>query len=393
MIIDRTDCDVGYPSLTLEGYSPSPLLHTKLQSEIIRLLFKRFGLPKNVVDLAEIKVYQAMVKHWMDEFPKCFDMNNPDKSQDSARPWITPHRHQLRTFAYSIALDPVRSCLARPLLPDCAPEEAQVRRDSINFALNLMASLHAFFDCLYPHDSKFHLVLFSVFDTAAVLCSAVLHDQHGVMSRRAEVIGAIEKALAMLKRLHNLTKTARSSYEVLAKVAQPILQPAFQTSSAGMKSPAGPKPMRAKFPASALTPPNTNQADMAASRGSPYQELPPVSYTTPPSDPGFHCGMPHSSGSFTAPGGPAMYYAPPVTTGPASAALAHEAPVVGMPPGIPLQNMGGISSGAFVSMTPPTDEYYASLGFNAFTPQDLDVLAPMWDYESLNLNFGNAPNR
>ncbi|ODA83455.1 hypothetical protein RJ55_01969 [Drechmeria coniospora] len=220
MIIDRTECDVGFPTLKLEGYSPSPLLHMKLQSQLITRIARRFGLPKDVVTPADVREYQAMVEGWMRTFPPTYDLRRADESADAQRPWIVPHRHHLRSMAYLIVLDPLRPYLARHLSARSPPEELEIRRDGVDYSLHLMSALHRFFDHVYPRDAKFHAVLFYLFDTAAVLCSALLHDDDASIPRRRDILAAIDKAVAALERLRHVTETAKTSYEVILRVSR-----------------------------------------------------------------------------------------------------------------------------------------------------------------------------
>lgn len=220
MIIDRADCNVGLPSLTLEGMIHNPLIHIKLQSELIRKLFGRFGLTKNVATPRDVQEYQYMIESWMETFPPPLDVYHPDQSLDAAYPWIVLHRHYIRTTAFSMLLDPIRAYLARAFTIDSTDAERKIRSDGINYCLELMVSLNGFFEYVYPWDPKYHYVLFCVFDTSTVLCSAVLHDEHHTLPRRDDVFRAIDEALAMLQRLNTVTKSAKTSYGILSRIVQ-----------------------------------------------------------------------------------------------------------------------------------------------------------------------------
>lgn len=380
MLIDRTDTDVGLPSLTLEGYTPSPLQHMKLQSELIVQLFNRFGLPKNVVRPNEVQDYQAIVDRWMSTFPSTYNVENPDKTSDVSRPWIVLHRHYLQTMAFSMMLDPIRAYLAKPMTRRSPPDELKIRSDGVGYSLRLMDALHGFFDHVYPRDAKFHFVLFCIFDTAAVLCSALMHDRDSSIPRRNEIISVIDKAVAMLKRLNTVTKTARTSYEVLVKIAQNISRPTQE-----MRQPNESARKRHRVKEIALTPPSMSQAEIAVA-SDPGSVESHISYTTPPSDaqiyhiPASQSASPGNYGN----GDGSVFYVPPVTMAPGTM----------MPPSNPAQFAGTPVdySPPYVNMTPPTDEFYQAIdygNFGAISERDLGDLASLWNYESLNLNFIN----
>lgn len=220
IIIDRADCDVGLPNLEIEAAQHSPLTHMKMQSSLIQQLYGQFGLTKNVVNAADVQKYQAIIEAWIQSFPPRFDVRNPDKSLDESYPWIVLHRNYIRTMAYSMLLDPIRAYLPKTFAPDAPEAELKIRNDGISYCLDLMASLGEFFAYVYPRDAKYHWVLFCIFDTSTVLCSAVLHDEHNTLPRREDVLDAIGEAHAMLQRLQMVTKSAKAPYSILTRIVQ-----------------------------------------------------------------------------------------------------------------------------------------------------------------------------
>ncbi|RBA09079.1 hypothetical protein FPRO05_07359 [Fusarium proliferatum] len=219
LMIDRTCCKVGLPELTLEGTTPSPLLHLKLQSELIRKLFNRFGSTRNVVESADIQEYQKMLEDWMEKFPPTFDLNNPDYSQDVLWPWIPLHRHYIHTMGYSMILDPFRVRLATFIDTKTASEaEVQLRSDGIDYALKLMTTLRGFFNHVWPRDAKFHFVIFSIFDTAALYSSILVHDKDGSAPRRQEILDSFDMALDMIKHLKTVAPNFQLYYKILRRL-------------------------------------------------------------------------------------------------------------------------------------------------------------------------------
>src|SRR6478735_6253539 len=181
LMIDRACCKVGLPELTLEGTTPSPLLHLKLQSELIRKLFNRFGPTRNVVESVNIQEYQKMLEDWMMKFPPIFDLDNPDYSQDTLCPWIPLHRHYIHTMGYSMILDPLRVRSATSIDTKTASKtEVQIRTDGIDY--------------VWPRDAKFHFVIFSIFDTSALYSSILVHDEDGSVPKRQEMVDSFDMA-------------------------------------------------------------------------------------------------------------------------------------------------------------------------------------------------------
>lgn len=180
MLIDRTDCTAKQPGLGIEGYPTSPLLHIRLQSILVTRIFKRFGPPKNIQTMDDIQDYVQILESWMATFPPEFYFNDPDVSNETEYPWIALHKHYLHTTALSMALGPLRAFMAKRMPIHSTPAiELQFRADGVNRALDLMKAVHAFLDYVWERDTTFHFVPFCIFDTAALLCSSLLHTTMG----------------------------------------------------------------------------------------------------------------------------------------------------------------------------------------------------------------------
>ena len=194
----------------------------KLQSEIIKRIAHRFRLPRLITELSDIEEYQKMVGSWIERFPRWYRYNNPDRSKDADHPWMKLHRQYLQTTSQLMLLDPIRPYLSRGMSATSPIREIKIRDDGVGYALKLITALHSLFELVYPRDSKSHFVCFSVFDTAALLCSALLHDVDKSAAGRDEAIGAIEGALSMLYKLKTLTSAIDNSYRILIRLMKKV---------------------------------------------------------------------------------------------------------------------------------------------------------------------------
>ncbi|KAK2590890.1 hypothetical protein QQS21_011427 [Conoideocrella luteorostrata] len=224
-LIDRSDCKVALPTLTLDGYSPSPLLHMKLKSEVIGKLAARCGSPREVTSPLQIDIYTELIRSSIQTFPKVYHLDNPDRSIDAKQSWVTPHRCYLHTRTYSMLLDPLRPYMARRISVNSPPDELRARQEGVRYALRLISILASFFEFLYPKNARFHWALFCIFDTAAVLCSAIHHDEDIILHSRSEMLRSIESARSMLARLAMETRTAKTPYKILSKLVKRIENP------------------------------------------------------------------------------------------------------------------------------------------------------------------------
>lgn len=223
MLIDRAECDVGLPSLTFEDYPASPMLHLKLQAELVGLIFKRFGPPKILDDPNDIQDYQVIMEAFMKTFPPEYAMDHPNTTTKNALPWIALHRHYMHTCTLAIALGPFRGYMAKSMTKNHTPAiELKFRQDGVNYALQLMDAVHRFFEYVWTRDTTFHFVPFCIFDTAALLCSAILHDEDGSIPQREEITDAIARAYATLRKLRTATATAKAPYDVLRRLIKKL---------------------------------------------------------------------------------------------------------------------------------------------------------------------------
>ncbi|KAK7422030.1 hypothetical protein QQZ08_009679 [Neonectria magnoliae] len=406
MIIDRADCDVGLPNLTVEGMQHSPLTHMKLQSGLIRTLFSRFGLTKNVADPAHVQEYQDILKSWIADFPPPFDVHNPDKSLDAICPWIVLHRHYIRTMAFSMLMDPIRAYLAREYTDDATEDQLKIRSNGIDYCLELMISLRGFFDWVYPRDSKFHFVLFCIFDTSTVLCSAIVHDRNNTLPRKDAVYKAIDHAHAMLERLRMVTKSARISYGILTRIVHRLPRNAVGSSKVG-ESPAT---KRARVTSVAITPrsisqgfntqplvspPRTTSSSNGVSIPSSISpsNVPLPSSVSPPNVPFPNAPL---SSTISTTGVSQMPGIPPTVVSHVSEDSIFSSepfPLGGYTPAPPLGDYQ-IQATPFASeiLEPPAAmEQTPQEGiFTNFSEEELGDLATLWHFESLDFNFLDA---
>ncbi|KAH6900195.1 hypothetical protein B0T10DRAFT_534696 [Thelonectria olida] len=332
IIIDRADCKVGLPSLALKGTQYSPLTHMKMQSSLIHILFGRFGLTKNIIDPKDVQEYQETIQRWIKDFPPPYDANTPDKSLGMTYPWIVLHRHYLRTITFSMLLDTIRAFIDRKFTTDVNEAELQIRRDGIGYYLKLMVSLRA-----------------------TVLCSAVLHDENHTLPRRDDVFKAIDDAHVLLQRLRTVTKSARTSYDILSRIIQRL--PRTNVSPTLKQTPHG-KRLRINSVGSSSAgisngvPPlvEASPAPVSSTSGIPYEQIPQASN---------HVAI--SSDVI------------PIES--------YDAP----PPYLESQSQVKSLEDEILQAGAPTDELQETF-FN-ISEEDLGELAKLWDFEPLDFDF------
>jgi hypothetical protein len=71
-----------------------------------------------------------------------------------------------------------------------------------------------------PFAADFHTAIYTIFDTAATLCSGILHDTEASLVQRTQIIGAIGRAVSTMKWLSETSRTSAAAYSALSRLTQ-----------------------------------------------------------------------------------------------------------------------------------------------------------------------------
>lgn len=226
-LIDQKNLNFKLPNLRLDQSSSnpnllSPFAHMALQASLGRRLNTIMGDAQSVDALpadAIITIENELDK-FADDLPQIFRIHDPDTSLDGEHPYFVFQRHQLHTVLYVTKLDFLKPFLTRARDDKKTDRDDEFRAMGISLALDVLKIARRLFDHEFPINAKFHMVVFSIFDTSTILCSAIIHDRERRLPRRDDVVSAIEGSLHMLHQLSLTTKLGASSYAFLYKLVQ-----------------------------------------------------------------------------------------------------------------------------------------------------------------------------
>lgn len=230
-LIDQKDCSFTFPTLRLdesatEPHLLSPFAHIALQAQLARRIAQHKGDIQVIENLTADQVFsiEAECETFIEELPPVFRFASPDISLDEQHPYYVPQRRQLHVIIYMTMFDFLKPYLTRSPKNPKSSHDTDFRNMGIDLSLKLLKVARLLFDHEFPINARFHLVVFSVFDTATILCSAIIHDTDNVLPHREQVMDAIESALDMLYQL-SLTRIGATSYTFLSKLigASPVL--------------------------------------------------------------------------------------------------------------------------------------------------------------------------
>ncbi|KAJ9243303.1 transcriptional regulator family: Fungal Specific TF [Paecilomyces variotii] len=222
LIINSYCCSIEIPSMRLETSGvdsdlPSPIAHIVLECELGQALCKIPGLAGGTLSPSHADVIQYETEKWFSSLPPAFDIAAPDKRFDKEHPYVALQRHHLHISGYMIMLTPIKWSLTKNL-KSASPDERNVQERAVSYSLKLMDALEGLFKCIFPDTPNFHFVVFMIFDAAAFLCSAIIHDKSRALFQRDKVIESIGSAINMMEWLARFTKLASTCNVVLRRL-------------------------------------------------------------------------------------------------------------------------------------------------------------------------------
>lgn len=197
---------------------PSPIEHMVLQCQLIQDLTKVTNIDGDTVLSSQVLVIKQVIDSWFEHFPPVYCLSNPDTQWDEEYPYVFLQRLQLHTIGHMIMFQQLKPYLIRKANESNANFDLKLVNLGIDCALKLVNISHKFYDLAYPIHSKFHLVIFVMFDTIATLCSAMMHDIDCQLYRREEAIEGIASVLDLMNKIQYSAKTAVVCYRTLSKL-------------------------------------------------------------------------------------------------------------------------------------------------------------------------------
>ena len=204
----------------------SPFAHIVLQAKLARRIAHHKGDIQAIDKLTadQIIAIEAECESFIKELPPIFRFKHPYLSLDTNHPYYVSQRRQLHVVICMTMFDFLKPYLTRSHRDSKSLHDTKFRNMGIKHGLNVLKKSRLLFDHEFPINARFHLVTFTLFDSATVLSSAIIHDTDSVLPHREQVMDAIESALNMLHQL-SLTKIGAASYKFLLKLIQsaPVL--------------------------------------------------------------------------------------------------------------------------------------------------------------------------
>lgn len=257
LIINDRYCSVKHPSVNLEADStkpdlPCPHKHMELQQQLCEAIIGDFDGSRPIIRVKDAETVMAAVNKWLNSLPAVYRLEGTDTRFDKTDRYIVLQRLQTVCMGYSSIVSVLKAFLTQTFKaePDLTPAKLrELQETAINKGVQLMDIAQQLADLYIPDYNKYFLIVFTPFDTGALLCSAILHDTKRVLPRRNEILEMIAKALALIRRLNKVTRTGPVAESIIMQLVsrfdltpeeQRIFHASPSSSSAG-DSPRSPK--------------------------------------------------------------------------------------------------------------------------------------------------------
>jgi hypothetical protein len=186
---------------------------------------------EGVVDPVQANSVKSDIDQWFVTLPPAYRETDPDTTWDEKHIYVALQRHQMHAIGYMTMLVPFKAFLTKTFDSQSSETDRELRSTAVDIAVHLMDVSHRLFDHVYPLNAKFHLVTFLIFDTAAFLCSAMIHDKDRSLPQRDNIIQKISLACSLMQKLAQVTKTGAICYPVLVRLAKSLSSSSKRTAS------------------------------------------------------------------------------------------------------------------------------------------------------------------
>jgi hypothetical protein len=139
-----------------------------LQADLGRRIATTLGGARstNSLSASQILAIESEFELFIGQLPEIFKVERPDTSYDEEYPHIVFQRRQLHCVIFATRLDLMKPFLTRDREDKMTEKDDTFREMGVGIALRLLHMAQGLFDHEFPINTKFHLVIFAIFDVS-----------------------------------------------------------------------------------------------------------------------------------------------------------------------------------------------------------------------------------
>lgn len=218
MLIEQSESDLRIPNLRFDQIDEgavSPFAKLYHQYVLVHKLASKFGRLNATKTPAEVFEILDVIKGWKSSISPELALLGPDTSKDLDHPWIPAQRAQLHCFVQEVKFTPTKPFMIRPISHTDPHEYGVLRQLAVTAALETIESALHFLRILRGVRTRYHFVIFVLFDTAAAICSALIHDRERSLPSRRRLLQTVVLAIRGLEQLPFINVSASGATRLL----------------------------------------------------------------------------------------------------------------------------------------------------------------------------------
>jgi hypothetical protein len=218
MLIEQRESDLRIPNLRFDQIDEgavSPFAKLYHQYVLVHKLASKFGRLNATKMPAEVFEILDVIKGWTSSISPELTLLGPDTSKDLEHPWIPAQRAQLHCFVQEVKLTPTKPFMIRPISHTDPHEYGVLRQLAVTAAMETIESALHFLRILRGVRTRYHFVMFVLFDTAAAICSALIHDGEKSLPSRHRLLQTVVLAIRGLEQLPIINVSASGATRLL----------------------------------------------------------------------------------------------------------------------------------------------------------------------------------
>lgn len=245
-LVDHASSRYQVPNLELDGSANGPISPFSIvyyEYALIHQLSQKY--PRLNSNDARSKSHEILgdIDLWISSLPSSLRITDPDTSWDDQHAHIQMQRAALHTFVWLSKIALLKPSLVRPDEYMLEQGGTHARDTSIDACIQVIQSATNMVERSRLTNLKFHFATFALFDTATILCSALMHkvgDGSAVQSRMRQAITQAHKTLSQVAPItiaaNNSVKLLERLIAALPVTANPSLDDMFIASGPFDKS-------------------------------------------------------------------------------------------------------------------------------------------------------------
>jgi hypothetical protein len=220
-LIDHASSSYQLPNLELDGSASGPISPFSIvyyEYALIHQLSEKYPRLNSTEACAKTHLILSDIDSWISTLPSSLRVTDPETHWDEQHPHIHMQRTTLHTFIWLSKIALLKPSLTQPDKYMLDQDGIQLRDVAIDACVQAIQSAADTVDCSKLSNLKFHFATFALFDTATILCSALMRGAGDGPVVRMRMRQAISQAHHTLSQVAPITIAANNSVKLLERL-------------------------------------------------------------------------------------------------------------------------------------------------------------------------------